>query len=1419
MNTNYKLYLYKPAGQASDFLGELLVDNLNAQIKLHDISTISFTIPESINGVTNPRLDQVLDSYVVELRYGKDVSTDGGEHSKIRFTIFSTPLEFSDNIRKYSYSGYSLESLLEFKNVTNWAGIEVKDFFRTVKYNNSAATPRFTEPGTPSNFSYTISTSSNTRGTKYITVNPTTATATPLDIFIYEVRRDTTIANKIKEVPYVRYAGTGVNDTNFRDGYYFLTLDGSGNVTAINIAVPGTFDEFDGQPSTTELFFKLYDNPLSRHFAIGVNRITQDPYTDMYIDLAHQADLGDDTPTYGSYTFSTQSIYSKNGLKLEQVLLGRTDTRDGSYNLTNNTPTTDGLLYSTGFTIGTIDVLIAGNLAGTTLPMYRSNLEFNNITRYQAIKDLAESFDAIAVFNTVAKTVSFYPQDNSLTTAWPNNGLIIKYGTYLQSITKEIDASKIVTSAKALGKDNIGIALITPDGNSAWEDFSYYLDDYYISDAATQIENIVSDATTGIDFNYVDTSAYQSRWMEASEAEAVAKWQYTRDYFHQILLGELDPTISAHDKYFDLYNLRSEAINNYVVAESEFIAWRAQQFKIKYLYDFYYNLKQNGNATAGDLDKLDYYEESWTGAQTAIAAREQEIEDLRKEVLPANDAEIVANSIADYMSEVRDFLDKAVWSINLTKLDSFIRQTVMSDNKLDNDLDLLKATITHVNENKVPKVTLKTNIISIISAQEAYEDWNKLKVGDLINIYFEEFNIDLVAQIKEVSIDFEQHTVDLTISTVHNYNMGYGKYVSKTLRRLYNSDNNITKSLEDANRASSEESSSSFKQLNNGTISADNAKITLGSTNSAGTQSTAFSATGVSSLIVESIDTILEIPTFSADKGVSIADGTITAYYDRGAGDTKTEVEISGAYGFAIRNTDNDTGTVSTVAYIDETDGAAYFAGWKLGVGQFSAGATTNFVGINSETPVSGNTLYSFWAGSETASSAPFRVTKAGALTATSATITGSITSTSGTIGGWTIGANSLTGGNATLASSGNLTLGTSNDVIRLSADDSTYRIWAGNATAASAPFSVTKAGALKSTSGEIGGFTIGASTLTAGVTTTTVGISTGATTSNVAFYAGSATATSAPFRVTNAGALTSTSGSIGGFTITSTAITSPTGNYTDIGGTTYYGKFILGAGWAGSIATDSGGTIPATGNYYSVSPNGFSALRNKSNGLGQPEVVYGIEAIQDNKGSGSSYGITNLLSTLVLSAEANNVVIASGSSSDIKIRRAGGSFGILRTSSLTADRIFTFPDHPGTISVWQRLKTDTATSVSHTTTSSTTTITLNESGASIADGDLLAIEVSSTSGTTSQRTIVFYTVGSTSTLTTGVAGITWVNTQLAGNAGARRWYSMDLYRSGTTSLIARYCQYAGQAPGASLGSLTWTGSDPAYIWQIWKVL
>lgn len=93
-------------------------------------------------------------------------------------------------------------------------------------------------------------------------------------------------------------------------------------------------------------------------------------------------------------------------------------------------------------------------------------------------------------------------------------------------------------------------------------------------------------------------------------------------------------------------------------------------------------------------------------------------------------------------------------------------------------------------------------------------------------------------------------------------------------------------------------------------------------------------------------------------------------------------------------------------------------------------------------------------------------------------TFSGAITATSGTIGGWTINSTTLSKNNAVLDSAGNLLLGTSNDVVILSATDAVYRMWVGNATAGSAAFSVTKTGDIFSNTGMIGGFTISASDL-----------------------------------------------------------------------------------------------------------------------------------------------------------------------------------------------------------------------------------------------------------------------------------------------------------------------------------------------------
>jgi hypothetical protein len=105
-------------------------------------------------------------------------------------------------------------------------------------------------------------------------------------------------------------------------------------------------------------------------------------------------------------------------------------------------------------------------------------------------------------------------------------------------------------------------------------------------------------------------------------------------------------------------------------------------------------------------------------------------------------------------------------------------------------------------------------------------------------------------------------------------------------------------------------------------------------------------------------------------------------------------------------------------------------------------------------------------------------ISATGAAEFTSLTVSGT-----STLGGFTLTATTISASGLVLDSSGQrISLGSGNNIVILDADDATYRLWVGNATAASAPFSVDKTGATVASNITITGGSVGG--------TTTVGIS-----------------------------------------------------------------------------------------------------------------------------------------------------------------------------------------------------------------------------------------------------------------------------------------------------------------------------------------
>lgn len=188
-------------------------------------------------------------------------------------------------------------------------------------------------------------------------------------------------------------------------------------------------------------------------------------------------------------------------------------------------------------------------------------------------------------------------------------------------------------------------------------------------------------------------------------------------------------------------------------------------------------------------------------------------------------------------------------------------------------------------------------------------------------------------------------------------------------------------------------------------------------------------------------------------------------------------------------------GNVTLTGKIYTSEGGK-IGNWNIGQYSLTSGSGDSYVAISTYTG-SQTDPYRIWAGNETAAAAPFSVTASGALKAHK-----------GTIGGWSLGENLLYSG------SSKTRVALSSAPIPDGEND-TYRIWAGDTSAASAPFSVTARGVLKATSGKIGGWTIGTDRLYAGSGDNYVALNTSTTSnSEYAIWAGYSNPVNADFAV-----------------------------------------------------------------------------------------------------------------------------------------------------------------------------------------------------------------------------------------------------------------------------------------------------------------
>lgn len=237
-----------------------------------------------------------------------------------------------------------------------------------------------------------------------------------------------------------------------------------------------------------------------------------------------------------------------------------------------------------------------------------------------------------------------------------------------------------------------------------------------------------------------------------------------------------------------------------------------------------------------------------------------------------------------------------------------------------------------------PRVEVSTNIIGILQAMDAREDWNSLVLGGLANVVIARLNIDIQIQIKTLVITPDSNQTTFTFSTQKNY-IGTGqKFLGRFFAdAAYNLKNNLGYNEGQWNYAVETADDASSK-LNSG--------FNVGNANPLKTNTVLIDANGIStngSTINPQDDSIVntndEIGRMLYFHFVKINAGRIEVYTEDNTGERVNEIKIqpNGLFqtsdraivsldqeGFTIRT--NVAGVLEKQFYVD-TDGNIVFAG------------------------------------------------------------------------------------------------------------------------------------------------------------------------------------------------------------------------------------------------------------------------------------------------------------------------------------------------------------------------------------------------------------------------------------------------------------------------------------------------------------
>ncbi|MER3123515.1 phage tail protein [Bacillus altitudinis] len=358
-------------------------------------------------------------------------------------------------------------------------------------------------------------------------------------------------------------------------------------------------------------------------------------------------------------------------------------------------------LKGTGWTIGEIE---------STLNEKRRSFTIGSITsRFDFLRNICETFDAVPVFDTINDKVSFFEKDSIS----KYKGVKISSHNFMIDMSDTRSMDEVVTRLHVTGKDGIVINSVNPTGQGYLDDFSFFLSPFQrdekrnVLKRSAYMSNELCNAL--LDYNeLVDKESKEFKTMLDDKKKIEAKKS------------------AQENELFVLKNLELQQILDRIEVVKETDGDTKDLIKQRDAKQKEVESKKN------EIDKT----------ISEISTLNSQIEQLRKRL-------DMSNFLGEDMSN---------------ELSKFILEDEWTNDNIFDETELYEKSYEELEKRKSPPIDIKTNIVNLYNAVSEKDYWDRISLGDIVRIQNKEFGTEYRATLAGMSLNFDDSSISITIT-------------------------------------------------------------------------------------------------------------------------------------------------------------------------------------------------------------------------------------------------------------------------------------------------------------------------------------------------------------------------------------------------------------------------------------------------------------------------------------------------------------------------------------------------------------------------------------------------------------------------------------------------------------------------------